>query len=183
MNKISFHKQRGVTLVVSLVILITLTLLGITSIQRTTTELTMAGNQREAGIMFQAAEVGLGVAENEIANSNTNADFDDSSKGLYTVDASDPTYIGPDYYDYNTWVDGAGAQLANAVVSGLPDSHYKIEYLGDRYQNAAAIINIGGYGTQSTGKIVSIYRSTSRGVGLAGNSFRYIQSYFGKEAP
>ena len=58
-----------------------------------------------------------------------------------------------------------------------------IEYLGDRSQNALAGVNIGGYGTQQTGEIVSIYRSTARGVGLTGNSVRYVQSYFGKEAP
>jgi hypothetical protein len=58
-----------------------------------------------------------------------------------------------------------------------------IEYLGDRSQNPLAGINIGGYGTQQTGDIVSIYRSTSRGVGLTVSSFRHVQSYFGKDKP
>ena len=60
---------------------------------------------------------------------------------------------------------------------------YMIEYLGDRSQNPLAAINIGGYGTQQTGDTVSIYRSTARGAGLTGNSFRYVQSYFGKDKP
>ena len=49
-----------------------------------------------------------------------------------------------------------------------------IEYVGDREQNPLASSNIGTYGTQQTGDVVSIYRSTSRGAGLTGNSFRYV---------
>jgi len=51
------HAQQGVALVVSLIILVSLTMLGLTSIQRTTNDLAMAGNQRETGLMFQSAEV------------------------------------------------------------------------------------------------------------------------------
>ena len=56
-----------------------------------------------------------------------------------------------------------------------------IEYLGDRRQNPQTAGAIGGYGTQQPGDIVSIYRSTARGAGLTGNSFRYVQSYYGKK--
>ncbi len=56
------NKQQGVALVISLIILVSLTMLGLTSIQRTTTDLAMAGNQREIGLMFQAAEAGLSAA-------------------------------------------------------------------------------------------------------------------------
>ncbi len=46
------QKQQGVALVVSLIILVSLTMLGLTSIQRTTTDLAMAGNQRETALGF-----------------------------------------------------------------------------------------------------------------------------------
>ena len=70
MNKI-LNKQEGVTLVVSLVILVTLTLLGITSIQSTRTEVAMAGNLREAGLTFNAAEAGLRFGEAFVEDSVT----------------------------------------------------------------------------------------------------------------
>ena len=175
------HQQRGVALVVSLIILVSLTMLGLTAIQRTTTDLSMAGNQRETGLMFQAAEVGLVTAENFIGNSNTNADFDNAAGGLHTVLANDTSWYSPDYYDAGTWA--ASSQLAATSLNAYEQPRFMIEYLGDRSQNPLASINIGGYGSQQTGDIVSIYRSTARGVGLTGNSVRYVQSYFGKEAP
>ena len=175
------HNQQGVALVVSLIILISLTMLGLTSIQRTTVDLAMAGNQRETGLMFQAAEIGLVEAEDFIETSTTNADFDNLPLGLYTVRANDTTYFGPDYFDGSTWT--ASAQLAATSLDAYEQPRYMIEYLGDRSQNPLAAINIGGYGTQQTGDVVSIYRSTARGAGLTGNSFRYLQSYFGKDKP
>jgi len=42
-------RQQGVALIVSLIILVSLTMLGLTTIQRATTDLAMAGNQRESG--------------------------------------------------------------------------------------------------------------------------------------
>ena len=177
------HKQQGVALVVSLIILVSLTMLGLTSIQRTTTDLAMAGNQRETGLMFQAAEVGLISAENNITSINSNGDFDNPSAGFYTVLASDPTYFSPDYFDDILWGSSStSASYSMVSAFGLNNEpRYMIEYLGDRAQNPLATINIGGYGAQQPGDIVSIYRSTARGVGLTGNSSRYVQSYFGKQ--
>jgi len=167
-----------VALVISLIILVSLTMLGLTAIQRTTTDLSMAGNQRETGLMFQAAEVGLDAAENFIENTNSTADYNNSPLGLFTVQADNPAYDTPDYYDAGVWA--ASSQTAATSLNVMAQPQFMIEYLGDRSQNALAAINIGGYGTQQTGEIVSIFRSTSRGVGLTGNSFRYIQSYYGK---
>ena len=179
------QKQQGVALVVSLIILVSLTMLGLTSIQRTTTDLAMAGNQRETGLMFQAAEVGLDSAEDFIEASNTNADFantgPNNALGLYTVMASDTSYTSPNYFDDTTWT--TASQTTTTSLDAYEQPRYMIEYLGDRSQNPLASVNIGGYGTQQTGKTVSIYRSTTRGVGLTGNSFRYVQSYFGKDKP
>ena len=186
MMHISTHsKQQGVALVVSLIILVSLTMIGMTAIQRTTTDLSMAGNQRETGLMFQSAEVGLDAAEDFIGNSTTNADYNDVDAGLHTVLDADNTYFSPDYFSSNDWDNRSSLAATNLVgeFGVVEEPRFMIEYLGDRSQNALAAINIGGYGTQQTGDVVSIYRSTARGVGLTGNSFRYLQSYFGKDAP
>ena len=175
------HAQQGVALVVSLILLVSLTMLGLTSIQRTTSDLAMAGNQRETGLMFQSAEVGLLTAENFVVGSTTNVDFDNTAIGLYTVQEDNTAYFGPNYFNGTTW--SGASQSAATSLSGYEQPRYMIEYLGDRSQNPLAGINVGGYGTLQTGKIVSIYRSTSRGVGLTGNSFRYVQAYFGKDKP
>lgn len=179
----SSHKQQGVALVVSLIILVSLTMLGMTSIQRTTSDLSMAGNQRETGLMFQSAELGLMTAETLIEDTDSNGDYDDTD-GMFTVRASDTSYVPRKYFDTGTWTAANSRDAGAAMTSefGLKEQpRFIVEYLGDRAQNALATVNIGGYGTQQTGEIVSIYRSTARGVGLTGNSFRYVQSYFGKK--
>ena len=178
----SYHNQQGVALVISLIILISLTMLGMTSIQRTTTDLSMAGNQRETVLMLQAAEVGLTAAEDFAENNVSNGDYNNTN-GLFEVLADDPTYIGPDYFNDVTW--GVNnSKPAGAAIStefGLKiEPRFIIEYLGDRSQTPLGRINIGGYGQLPPGYTASMYRTTSRGVGVTGNSFRYVQSYYGK---
>ena len=179
----NFRKQQGVALVVSLVILVSLTMLGLTSIQRTTTDLAMAGNQREIGLMFQSAEIGLHAAEDYIDINNSTADYDNTTLGLYTVQDSNTGYGGPNYFDKSQWENNS-SPAGTSLVSDLKlkeEPRFMIEYLGDRRQNPQTAGAIGGYGTQQPGDIVSIYRSTARGAGLTGNSFRYVQSYYGKK--
>lgn len=183
MIKHNFNSQRGVALVISLIILVSLTMLGLTSLQRTTTDLSMAGNQREIGLMFQSAEAGLVAAENTVRQSNSNGDFNNPSVGFYEVLADNPSYSSPDYFLESNWENQstAAASSYKTKFGVVAEPRYMIEYLGDRAENPLALINIDGYGQQQTGKIVSIYRSTARGVGLTGNSSRFVQSYFGKE--
>jgi type IV pilus assembly protein PilX len=75
----SFHKnQSGVVLVVSLIILLLLTLIGLTGMQTTGLEEKMASNMRDKNLAFQAAEATLKVGEGKIqdlSNSNTSAGF------------------------------------------------------------------------------------------------------------
>lgn len=184
MNGCSPNKQQGVTLVFSLVILVTLTLLGISSIQSTRTELAMAGNQRESSLMFQTAEMGLKSAEAFISQSTSNGDFNSAALGLTTITDLNSRTLGfstPNYFAGTTWA-ATSSQAAGTGTYSKTQPRFIIEYLGDRLQNPLAEINTGaGYGGPQTGDVVSIYRSTSRGVGLTGNSFRYVQSYYGKK--
>jgi type IV pilus assembly protein PilX len=59
-------QQSGVVLVISLVMLLLLTLIGVTSVQTTSLEEKMAGNMRDQNIAFQAAEAALRDAEEDI---------------------------------------------------------------------------------------------------------------------
>jgi type IV pilus assembly protein PilX len=170
MNKRIHKSQSGVALVISLIILVSLTILGVTSMQATRTEISMAGNQREAGLTFNAAEAGLRNAEASISKT----DYSDPSVGLYDKSESDP-----DYGDSLTW---DSSQVASTSLSSvLEQPKFIVKYLGDRSQNEVAAVNIGGYGSSQPGMTVSNFRITSRGLGQTENSFRYVQSYYGKE--
>ena len=86
------NRQKGFTLVMSLIILTILTILGLTSTQSTRTEVAMAGNMRESDVAFQAAEAGLISAETFAEQSTSTTTYNDLN-GLiaeYTVE--------PDYF-------------------------------------------------------------------------------------
>ncbi|MCP4331998.1 MAG: hypothetical protein GY785_05040 [Gammaproteobacteria bacterium] len=168
------RRQSGMTLVVSLIILITLTLLGLTSMQATRTEVSMAGNLRESDITFNAAEAGLRNAENFVGTSASKNVFTDPGNGLYAVSNDDP-----DYYLDATWV--AARDATTTLPHVVEQPKFIIKYLGDRSQNDAAAVNIGGYGGGQPGKTVSNFRVTAMGVGQTNNSLRLVQSYYGKE--
>lgn len=168
------HRQSGMTLVVSLIILITLTILGLTSMQATRTEVSMAGNLRESDITFNAAEAGLSNAEGFVESSTSKNVYTDPDKGLY-----DKTSEDPDYYADATWVGSQSATITLPHVAAQPN--FIAKYLGDRSQNDAATLNIGGYGSGQPGMTVSNFRITSKGVGQNSSSVRYVQSYYGKE--
>ncbi len=102
MNTSSILKnQHGAALIISLVILIAMTLIAVTSMKGTSTELSMAGNLRESGLTFQAAEAGLRSGEAEIQSS--------SSSSTITGGTIAETTVDPDYLMASTWT---GAQEA-----------------------------------------------------------------------
>jgi type IV pilus assembly protein PilX len=166
--------QTGMVLIVSLLILITLTILGLTAMQSSRTEMSMAGNQRELGITFNATEAGLRSAQTYIDNSISTTIYNDPSQGLY-----DRLDLDPDYRDPSAWDDSQTAAIGLPNVVEQPK--FIIQYLGERSQNEVASVNIGGYGSSQPGITVSNFRITARAVGQTGRATRQLQAYYGKE--
>lgn len=115
------QKQSGVVLVISLIMLILLTLLGITAMRTTTLEEKMAGNDKDRNIAFQAAEAALRDAENNIETlraskvlkGKTGLNADCSPNGICDVD---------DGAALTDIFDGSAAMLANAAAYGSATS-------------------------------------------------------------
>lgn len=165
-------KQQGFTLFISLIFMIILTIIGLTSIQSTRTELSMSGNLRESDKSFQSAEVGLHSAEQFIEQSISKLTYDDT-KGLISSTSEDP-----DYFDSTSWAD---VQDSTATLSDVHASpKFIIKYLGDRSQNDVAAVNIGGYGSAQPGFTVSNFRATTRGYGQTDHAVTMLQTYYGK---
>ena len=72
MNKDILIKQDGVALVIALLMLLILTLIGISSITTTTFESSISGNERVKTDAFYAAEAGIQVGLNQLPD-NTQA--------------------------------------------------------------------------------------------------------------
>ena len=169
-----YSRQSGMTLIVSLIILISLTMLGVTSMQSTRTEIAMAGNLRESGITFNATEAGLRAAEDFVNNTVTTTVYVDPTIGLYSELDNDPSYNVSATWD-------ASQTASTNLLDVIEQPRFIIHYLGDRSQNEVAAVNIGGYGGGQPGLTVSNFRITARGAGQSGNTYRYAQSYFGRE--
>ena len=71
MERIILGEKKGVALVIALLMLLVLTLIGISSISTTTFETSISGNERVRTDAFYAAEAGIQVAINRIPD-NTN---------------------------------------------------------------------------------------------------------------
>lgn len=170
MTSTSLKQQQGATLIVSLIILLALTMLGITSMKGTTTEVAMAGNLRESAITFQAAEAGLNEAESILAAGNTPA-------GMLAASASDP-----DYFLDSTW---SGATVATTLtLAGISNNpRYIVKSLGtwNPDSNVSSIDpGFSGYGQTSSSKTIAYFRATARGTGATGKTFRTLQSFYGR---
>lgn len=92
MKKISIKKQQGAALMTALIMLVILTMLGLSSMSTNTMEERMAANSQEVNRAFQAAETGLDLAyadadsfniNNTASNPNT---YTDNSFGSYNAD-------------------------------------------------------------------------------------------------
>ena len=80
------HKQRGVALFISLVLLLILTIIGISAVQTTSLEMRMTRNQYDATLAFQAAESALRDAEAQLDAIVSTAGFTETGNaGLYIV--------------------------------------------------------------------------------------------------
>lgn len=95
----STERQQGAVLIVSLMLLLVMTLIGVTALQTTTLEEKMAGNLRDRETAFQAAEVALREGEDYLGGVAL-PEFNDAN-GLYqpnrdlwqTIDWTDNTKV------------------------------------------------------------------------------------------
>ena len=90
-TKANMVRNRGSALVISLIILLLMTLIGITSMNTSIMEERMAGNMHNRNLAFQAAESALRKGEAWIAAQTTLPDVStDGSSGIWKVGAPDP---------------------------------------------------------------------------------------------
>lgn len=167
------HPERGSALIVSLLILIVMTLIGITGVGSSSLQERMAGNTRDAALAFQAAEAALrdGEAFFEEMVVSPGAAFNGSQPGLYGAEDR------PDLFSGDTWTSARGYSGTIGGVAEQP--RYIIQLLGP-IGDPAEDLNITGYGESSgTGNVTGV-RITSRGVGGTPDAVVLLQTTYGK---
>ncbi len=183
-NRITpLHKQSGVVLVVSLIMLLLLTLIGLTGSQVTGMEEKMASNSRDQNLAFQSAEAALRAGEARIQSIVTLAAFNGANGLLGTNNASPVFNSAATWINANSFVlaTGGNALPTEVALGGIQTQpRYFIKRLSTGPDNSGGSINVGGYGSSTAGGAISYFTVTSRGTGGQDSSQIYLRSYFGK---
>ena len=166
--------QQGAALIISMLILIILLLIGTSAIQTTTMEEKMAGNLRDRGLAFQAAETALRDAEDFI-ESQPNLSLFDGGNGLYGINDTEPSV----WFNANQWTASSSRAFSGSLPKIATQPRYMakmvLENKGDTEE-----LNIKGYGQRAIGSGSVVFRITSRGTGGSDNSQVVLRSHYGK---
>jgi type IV pilus assembly protein PilX len=174
--------NRGAALIISLVLLVVLTVLGVASMQGTILQERMAGNFRESNAALQAAEAALRAAERFLGQASQVGPFNGSVAGLYTQATGLDTQINAttaalgDAYT-EQWENGGNAWVALANPGNIYEGQapqYMIEELRP-YQ-----IQGGSLAADEALPESQYFRITAQGFGASG-SVVTLQSYFRRQ--
>lgn len=165
-------KQRGVSLIIALVMLVVLTLIGVSSMNTAIVELKMAGSAQQQGIALNRADELLRVGEDRVQ-----AIVDDAAAFDFTI-PDDGYYLQTDninVYD----IDWAGQGLTS-IEGDTSDDVYVIEYMGA--QPIPGESQKVGTDGRIIGGAVHTNRITSRSL-ASKNALRLVQSIYVTSSP
>lgn len=131
-TRFGLARQKGMALLVVLLLLLVTTILGLASMRGALLEERMSGNLYDRSLMFQAAEAALREGE-AVAAASKRVDYTDAcTAGLCST--PEPTASGNDWVLVNRWELANPPYVAAATVSSgdldvAPE--YFIEYMGE----------------------------------------------------
>ena len=181
-NKLT-GKQKGSVLVISLIILVAMTLIGITAMRTSVMQEKMAGNMRNKELAFQAAEATLREAEQYVQNNviSTVAFDTDGSDGLYNFSTLNDSTRNDRIWETLNW-DSSDSLEYTAFTSSYNIStapRYVIQHMAST-GNENDEINLDNMGQGTGGGNVEAFLITVRASGGNDNSFVTLQSTWGK---
>ena len=177
--------QSGMALFISLVLLLVLTLIGVSAVQTTTLETRMARNDHDALLAFQAAESALREAEIRLETITSVAAFSPTGNdGLWAMPASNEQAR---WQQDDIWESGSRAValpetslepgIREVAVATPP--RYIIEHLAtvERVENAYQIDD--PYAFVATDR-VQVFRITALGIGATESARVMLQTTYGR---
>ena len=169
--------QRGVALFISLVLLLILTIIGVSAVQTTTLETRMARNEHDILLAFQAAESALRDAEEFLEGVVTIANFTDAgADGLWTIaELGDPDR----WEDPNVWTGGTSVASPTEVGVVAEQPRYMIEHVASVLREENAFQLSDPYAGTAADRI-EVFRITARGIGGTANAQVLLQSTYGR---
>lgn len=177
--KTGMHKQQGMVLIVALIMLMAMTLIGVSSMTTSSLEERMAANTRDRHIAFQAAEATLREGERHVQGNSMNpATFTTAcTNGLCDCDplnfTSGPC---PEYWtdtSLNVWNTGNYRTYTNAFSGTNQAGRYIIEFVGNVCPTDSSCT--------PTPADPQMFRVTAIGYGQTPNSKVMLQSTYKKQ--
>lgn len=175
--KIVKHKQQqGAVLAVSLIMLLLLTMVGITGMQTTSLEEKMAGNTNNLNLSFEASETALRIGEQFIDGLTAHVVGTPSCTApcqdhIYSLGQIDPTVV-------TNWTPAAMTELpAGTLPTGSGGVATQPMYYLEYEQFVPYSLNIGMAGI--TGRVM--YRVSGHGIGGNNLATTTLQTQFTKE--
>ncbi len=167
--------QKGVALFISLVLLLILTIIGVSSVQTTTLELRMSRNEHDRLLAFQSAESALRDAEVALEAVPSVAFFD-GTNGLYQI-----ADMGNDetWWADATWTGGNSVVAPTDIADVAGPARYIVEHMGAIVRENNAYQQDGPY-TNASADRIEMFRITARGIGGTQNSVVMLQTTYGR---
>ena len=172
--------QAGVALFMSLVMLLILTILGLSSVQTTSLQERMSRNARDTNLAFQSAESALRDGEDQPETFTTLTNFDDGVAGhFYEKDPGD----GANWLDV-TWSPTSdsctGCIMGSTTIAGVATQpKYILEHVKTVISDAESL-NIDNIGQDTGSGHTQVFRVTAYGVGGTNTAKVMLQVTYGK---
>lgn len=169
-------RQRGAALITSLVILLVLTVLGISAMQNSSLQEKIVGNLHDSDLAFQAAETALTSAENDLSAIPSSPLAPNNN--VYTRDYFITNY--PPYGLRASANDTAtiwNANNATTISAIIPNVSYPPKYIIQFEQFVPDDLDPR---TAAQGKGRYYYRITGRGAGTSSNSAVLLQEIYAR---
>lgn len=186
------NKQKGAALIVGLVMLLLLTIIGLSAMQGTTMQEKMSGNMRDANMALQAGEAALRYVEEGYLKSLDDLEVGKpygsctgscqiiNSSNVTTLPASDVAGWDTQAINFGSLNTPSGNTISPPTGSELTTSHYHavpslvIEYVSYKTDS----YDIGGGVVEDTGS--ALYRNTIKARGGSENSEAVLETIFAR---
>lgn len=172
----SFNKQQGIVLVISLVILLLLSIVGINAMMTTSLDERMSANLKDHNTAFQAAEAALREGEGVVNALVTLSDFNnDGDGGMYSMTAAKDSP-----WQTIDWTTSTQLRTLTTTIAGLANQpRYIIEHFTAVVSEEEAL-NLMNVGESTGGGGTEVFRITAWGVGTTATSQVILQTTFAK---
>jgi type IV pilus assembly protein PilX len=186
----SQKNQSGVALFMSLVMLLIITILGLSSVQTTTLQERMARNARDTNLAFQATEAAIKDAETLVETFSSLIDFGADPRTNPALCYNSPSAVAGFYYErgYNCssnwsgvdWTSGGGFIVAATAISNVAlQPRYIVEHVKTVMADEDRL-NLDNIGQDTGSGRAQIFRITVYGTGGTDTAHVMIQSTYGR---